>query len=29
MKERTLPQGEAEPVKMKVWGHARLKDTTS
>ena len=30
MKERTLPQGEAEPVKMKVWGHACFKkDTTS
>lgn len=30
MKERTLPQGEAKPEKIKVWGHACFKkDTTS
>jgi len=30
MKERTLPVGESEPVKTKVWGHACFKkDTTS
>jgi len=30
MKERTLPDGEAKPKKVKVWGHACFKkDTTS